>query len=62
MLNQIFKQFPLAKIVFTVFCSQIYNLVVSVWYYHLPFLSNIEIQVFGEKVFRESPIVDSVFL
>ena len=41
-LNQIYCYFHLKKIVFTVFSSIVESPVVTVWYYHLPFLSNIE--------------------
>ena len=37
--------FSLETIVFAIFFCIIKNPLVSVWYYHLPFLSNIETQV-----------------
>ena len=44
-LNQSFIKFSLDNIVLTI-CSGIFqNPVVLVWYYHLPFYSNIETQV-----------------
>ena len=44
-LNQIFILFSLKNTVFTVFSCIIQNPVVSVWYYHMPFFSNVEAQV-----------------
>ena len=48
-LNKIFILFSLENRAFTVFSGIIQNPAVSVWYYHLPFLSNVEIQVRRER-------------
>ena len=39
--------FSLKNTVFTVFSGIIQNPIVSVWYYHMPFFSNVETQVPG---------------
>ena len=44
-LNLSFMHFSFENFIFTIFSGIIKNPVVSVWYYHLPFLSNIETQV-----------------
>ena len=42
--------FPLENIVFKVYTSTIQNPVVSVWYNHLPFFSNVQTPVVGMVV------------
>ena len=37
--------FLLENTVFTVFSGIIHNPIISVWYYHMPFFSNVETQV-----------------
>ena len=44
-LNKIVMLFLLKHTVFTVFSGTIKNPIVSVWYYHMPFFSNVETQV-----------------
>ena len=45
MLNQIVMLFALKNTVFTVISCIIQNSVVTVWYYHMPFFSDVEKKV-----------------
>ena len=46
-MNQIFILFSLKTLVFTRLYGIILNPIVLFWYYNLPFLSNIETQVYA---------------
>ena len=51
---KVYRLFPLKNIVFTIFSGIHLNLVVSVLYYHLTFLSNIETQVGADIIIHSS--------
>ena len=54
--------FSLKNTVFTVFTGIIQNPIVLVWYYHMPFFSNVETQVPNHKLCNNAEVQGPNFI